>query len=254
MTTHRTGTRKEWLAATARAARGGEGAHAAQRRAGAAAAGAAVGADRQGVPLRDRRGERLAGGPLPGRSQLLVYHFMFGPDYTAGVRPARRSRTGSTVRRPPGEPRRHALAVSRAPLAKLQATSGGWGGVSWASSFGSDFNVDFNVRFTEEQQRAGSRVQLPREARVDVRDSERARRRDRGHDRNRRGHVHARAAGHERVRARGRRRLPRLFRLSRGAGRPLGMYQWLDRAPRGRNETGIWWRRHDEYGRVQAKS
>jgi predicted dithiol-disulfide oxidoreductase (DUF899 family) len=26
------------------------------------------------------------------------------------------------------------------------------------------------------------------------------------------------------------------------------MYQWLDRAPKGRNETGVWWRRHDEYG------
>ena len=68
----------------ARAARGGEGAHAAQRRAGAAAAGAAVGADRQGVSIRHRRGQRVAGGSLPGRSQLLVYHFMFGPDYTAG--------------------------------------------------------------------------------------------------------------------------------------------------------------------------
>src|SRR6267143_7075824 len=45
----------------ARAARGGEGANAAQRRAGAAAAGAAVGSDREGVSIRDRRGERFAG-------------------------------------------------------------------------------------------------------------------------------------------------------------------------------------------------
>ena len=49
-----------------------------------------------------------------------------------------------------------------------------------------------------------------------------ARRRERGHDRNRRGHVHAREAGHERVRARGRRRLPHLFRLCARTGRPLG--------------------------------
>src|SRR5262249_15133963 len=48
------------------AARGGEGATAARGRAGAAATGAAVGSDRQGVSIRDRRGERLAGRPLPG--------------------------------------------------------------------------------------------------------------------------------------------------------------------------------------------
>src|SRR5438093_8795655 len=49
----------------ARAAQGGEGANAAQRRAGAATSGAAVGSDRQGVSIRDRRGERLARRPLP---------------------------------------------------------------------------------------------------------------------------------------------------------------------------------------------
>jgi predicted dithiol-disulfide oxidoreductase (DUF899 family) len=36
---------------------------------------------------------------------------------------------------------------------------------------------------------------------------------------------------------------------SRGLDGLWGAYQWLDRAPRGRNETGIWWLRHDEYGR-----
>ena len=36
---------------------------------------------------------------------------------------------------------------------------------------------------------------------------------------------------------------------SRGVDGLWGMYQWLDRAPKGRNETGIWWRRHDEYER-----
>ena len=52
---------------------------------------------RQGVSIRDRRGERLLKDLFRGRSQLLVYHFMFGPDYMQGVRPARRSRTGSTA-------------------------------------------------------------------------------------------------------------------------------------------------------------
>src|SRR3989475_1859521 len=92
-----------------------------------------------------------------GRSQLLVYHFMFGPDYTAGcpscsaiadgfdgfvVHLANHDVTLS--------------AVSRAPLAKLQAYKRRVGGTfPWASSLGSDFNLDFNVWFTEEQQREG---------------------------------------------------------------------------------------------------
>ncbi len=93
-----------------------------------------------------------------GRSQLLVYHFMFGPDYTAGcpscsaiadgfdgfvVHLANHDVTLS--------------AVSRAPLAKLQAYKRrmGWT-FPWASSLGGDFNFDFNVSFTEEQQREGA--------------------------------------------------------------------------------------------------
>jgi predicted dithiol-disulfide oxidoreductase (DUF899 family) len=92
-----------------------------------------------------------------GRSQLLVYHFMFGPDYTAGcpscsaiadgfdgivVHLANHDVTLS--------------AVSRAPLAKLQAYKRrmGWA-FRWASSLGGDFNFDFSVSLTEEQQREG---------------------------------------------------------------------------------------------------
>ena len=158
-----------------------------------------------------------------GRSQLLVYHFMFGPDYTAGcpscsaiadgfdgfvVHLANHDVTLS--------------AVSRAPLAKLQAYKRrmGWT-FPWASSLGSDFNFDFNVSLTEEQQREGasntttgaSGVDVTRDRRLTDETRRGACRRARGHDRNRRGHVHAREAGDERVRARGRRRLPRLFHL-----------------------------------------
>src|SRR5437899_8506580 len=92
-----------------------------------------------------------------GRSQLIVYHFMFGPDYTAGcphcsaiadgfdgfvVHLANHDVTLS--------------AVSQAPLAKLRAYKQrmGWT-FPWASSLGSDFSFDFNVSFTEEQQREG---------------------------------------------------------------------------------------------------
>ena len=188
-----------------------------------------------------------------GRSQLLVYHFMFGPDYTAGcpscstiadgfdgfvVHLANHDVTLS--------------AVSRAPLAKLQAYKRrmGWT-FPWASSHGSDFNFDFNVAFTEEQQREGSRrIQLPARRPCDGRDTgPGARRPVRGRMRNRRAHLLARQAGHERVRARGRRRLPHLFHLCARLDGLWGMYQWLDRAPKGRNETGPWWRRHDEYGK-----
>ncbi len=104
-----------------------------------------------------------------GRSQLLVYHFMFGPDYTAGcpscsaiadgfngfvVHLANHDVTLS--------------AVSRAPLAKLQAYKRrmGWT-FPWASSFGSDFNFDFNVCVHRgATARGGRRIQLPARGRV----------------------------------------------------------------------------------------
>ena len=187
-----------------------------------------------------------------GRSQLLVYHFMFGPDYTAGC-PACSAIAdgfnGFAVHLA-----NHDVmlwAVSRATLAKLQAYKRrmGWT-FRWASSFGSDFNFDFNVAVIEDQQREGGRIQLPARGacrrRYLMPDAGRSRqgRRD---DWNRCGHVHAGEAGHERVRARGRRRLPHLFRLCARPGRPLGRVPVAHRAPKGRNEPDFWWRRHDEY-------
>src|SRR5687767_8437348 len=92
-----------------------------------------------------------------GRSQLLVYHFMFGPDYTAGCATCSTIADcfdGSVVHLA-----NHDVtlsAVSRAPLAKLQAYKRrmGWT-FPWASSRSGDFNFDFSVSFTEEQQREG---------------------------------------------------------------------------------------------------
>src|SRR5512132_3905640 len=93
-----------------------------------------------------------------GRSQLLVYHFMFGPDYSAGCPSCSAIAdgfSGSVVHLA-----NHDVtlsAVSRAPLAKLQAYKRRMGGTfPWASSRGSDFNSEFNVSFTEEQQRTGA--------------------------------------------------------------------------------------------------
>src|SRR5260370_12716139 len=92
-----------------------------------------------------------------GRSQLLVYHFMFGPDYTEGCA------TCSTIVDGFDGFVAHLAnhdvtlsAVSRAPVAKLQAYKRRMEGTfPWASSHGGDFNFDFNVSFTEEQQRQG---------------------------------------------------------------------------------------------------
>src|SRR5579872_192744 len=93
-----------------------------------------------------------------GRSQLLVYHFMFGPDYKAGCPSCSAIADGfdGTV----VHLANHDVtlsAVSRAPLAKLQAYKRrmGWS-FPWASSLGGDFNFDFNVSLTEEQQRKGA--------------------------------------------------------------------------------------------------
>jgi predicted dithiol-disulfide oxidoreductase (DUF899 family) len=190
-----------------------------------------------------------------GRSQLLVYHFMFGPDYTAGcpscsamadgfdgfvVHLANHDVTLS--------------AVSRAPLAKLQAYKRrmGWT-FPWASSLGSDFNVDFNVRFTEEQQREGGiEYNYRREAALQWRA---------GQEGGGEGPVAEMAATTGTDVATYTRERPGIsaFALeggivyhtysayARGLDGLWGMYQWLDRAPRGRNETGVWWRRHDEY-------
>src|SRR5213075_3235602 len=93
-----------------------------------------------------------------GRSQLLIYHFMFGPDYAAGCPSCSAIAdgfNGSVVHLANHDVT--LAAVSRAPLAKLQAFKRrmGWS-FPWASSFGSDFNFDFNVSVTEQQQREGT--------------------------------------------------------------------------------------------------
>jgi len=100
-----------------------------------------------------------------GRSQLLIYHFMFGPDYKAGCPSCSAIADGfdgSVVHLA-----HHDVmlwAVSRAPLAELQAYKKrmGWT-FPWASSFGTDFNPDFSVGFSEEQQRTGIEYNYRRE-------------------------------------------------------------------------------------------
>src|SRR6202165_4182624 len=93
-----------------------------------------------------------------GRSQLLIYHFMFGPEYTAGCPSCSAIAdgfNGSAVHLANHDVT--LFAVSRAPLAKLQAYKQrmGWS-FPWASSSESDFNYDFAVAHTREQQQSGA--------------------------------------------------------------------------------------------------
>ncbi len=194
-----------------------------------------------------------------GRSQLLVYHYMFGPDYTAGCA------TCSTIADGFDGFVVHLAnhdvtlsAVSRAPLAKLQVYKRrmGWT-FPWASSFRSDFNYDFQAAYTEEQQRKGVEYNYRREPALTVRGiGDSLTKRGEGPDAENAAMTGTDVATYTRER-------PGMsaFVLEDGAvyhtysayARGLdglwGMLQWLDRAPKGRNETGVWWRRHDEYNK-----
>jgi predicted dithiol-disulfide oxidoreductase (DUF899 family) len=186
-----------------------------------------------------------------GRSQLLVYHFMFGPDYTVGCPSCSAIAdgfNGSVVHLA-----NHDVAfwaVSRAPLEKLQAYRRrmGWG-FPWASSFEGDFNYDFHVTHTEKEWASGAVDYNFRT--VDFRPAEGS------------PALAEWASSVGTDFATYRREGPGMSAFvledgvvyhtystyERGVDALWGMYQWLDRAPLGRNETGFWWRRHDEYDR-----
>ena len=186
-----------------------------------------------------------------GRSQLLVYHFMFDADWKAGCPSCSAiadGYNGSVVHLA-----NHDVmfwTVSRAPLAKLQAYKRrmGWT-FPWASSSGSDFNADLGVWFSEEQQKKGGiEYNYEREKALDWRGDQ--------------GPVAEMAATIGTDTATYTRERPGMSAFvledgvvyhtysayARGVDGLWGMYQWLDRAPKGRNETGgPWWRLHDEY-------
>jgi predicted dithiol-disulfide oxidoreductase (DUF899 family) len=187
-----------------------------------------------------------------GRSQLLVYHFMLGPDYKAGCPSC--SAIADGFNGFAVHLANHDVmltAVSRAPLAKVQAYKRrmGWS-FPWASSFGGEFNYDFGVGITEEQQRSreGEYNFTPQDEKAVAESGGGTI-----------GAAIAAGVGTD---------WPTFFRerpgmstfvvedgavyhtysaYARGLDGLWGMYQWLDRAPKGRNETGLWWRRHDEY-------
>jgi predicted dithiol-disulfide oxidoreductase (DUF899 family) len=194
------------------------------------------------------------------RAQLLVYHFMFGPDWKAGCPSC--SMIADAFNGSVAHLANHDVmlwAVSRAPLPKLQAYKRrmGWT-FPWASSFGNDFNSDFSVWITEEQQRAGAEYNYRREAPTS--DVFRWRAGEEGGGDPAEGNLAA-ACGVDAPAYHRDRPGMSAFALddgvvyhtystyARGVDPFFGVYHWLDRAPQGRNETGVWWRRHDEYDR-----
>jgi predicted dithiol-disulfide oxidoreductase (DUF899 family) len=183
-----------------------------------------------------------------GRTQLLVYHFMFGPDYKAGCPSCSAIADGFNGFWEHLASHDVMLwAISRAPLEKLQAYKKrmGWTFL-WASSFGSDFNFDYSVGFTEAQQDQGYEYNFQENPPIPA-----------GTQGALGGHA-AMCGVDLRTYLR---ELPGMSAFvlndgevfhtystyARGVDALWGMYAWLDRAPRGRNETGPWWKRRDEY-------
>ena len=251
MSDHKTGTREEWLTARLELL---EAEKALTRRSDELAR------RRQELPwvpidkpYRFETGEGTASlaDLFAGRSQLLTYHFMFGPDYTAGCPSCSAIAdgfNGSVVHLAHHDVT--LTAVSRAPLAKIQAYQQrmGWS-FPWASSYDSDFNFDFGVAHTQQEWEAGAVAYnfgqedlRPPAGEQNSRDAfsqslvgtdwETFRREGPG--------VSAFALEDGVV-------YHTYSAYARGLDGLWGMYQWLDRAPRGRNETGFWFRRHDEY-------
>jgi predicted dithiol-disulfide oxidoreductase (DUF899 family) len=185
-----------------------------------------------------------------GRSQLLVYHFMFGPDYTAGCPACSAIADGfNGVAVHLAHHDVMLWAVSRAPLAKLQGYKKrmGWS-FPWASSFASDFNYAFSSSFTEEQEREGVeynyRRELPYEPPKDPESGAAMFATMSGTDH---AHYTREAPGMSAFALEDGVIYHTYSAYARGLDGLWSMYQWLDRAPRGRNETGLWFRRHDEY-------
>lgn len=254
--THPTATREEWLKQRLELLTA-EKAH--------TRAGDELARRRQALPWvkveRDYRfdtdeGEASLSDLFRGRSQLLVYHFMFGPDFESGCPSCSAIADGfNGVWEHLANHDVMLWAISRAPLQKLQAYKRrlGWT-FPWASSDNNGLNSDFGVYATEEQQLTGD-YQYNFQPGAPI----------------------ARSAASDSPNGPGRgaamtgtdvftyvREKPGMSAFvldeatvyhsysafGRGLDALWGAYQWLDRAPKGRNEPDYWWRRRDEYGAV----
>jgi predicted dithiol-disulfide oxidoreductase (DUF899 family) len=180
-----------------------------------------------------------------GRSQLLVYHFMFGPSYEAGCPVCSSSADAVNAVLPFLRARDVTmLYVSRAPLEKLRAYKQrmGWS-FPWVSAAGSDFSFDFGFARTEEQTREwiapwadSDGAAIPRQFARDV-----------GTDLA--GYL-CEGPGFLAFVREGGVVYHTYSTTARGLEFLMGYYGILDRAPKGRDEAGVgpsWIRRHDEY-------
>ncbi|WP_308466412.1 DUF899 domain-containing protein [Rathayibacter soli] len=257
MTQHTTGTREEWLAARLELL---------EAEKALTHNGDDVTRQRMALPWvrvdKDYRfatdaGEASLADLFAGRTQLLIYHFMFGPDYTAGCPSCSAIADGFD-----GSVAHLAnhdvsfFAVSRAPRPKLQEFKKrmGWS-FPWASSFGGDFNYDYGVTHTKEDWASGAVDYNYRS--LDVRPAESG-------EENQFLTELAASVGTDWPTYRQEGPGMSAFALDdgviyhtystyeRGLDALWGMYPWLDRAPLGRNESGMWWRRHDEYVTQEA--
>jgi len=242
MTTHQTGTREEWLAARNQLL---------AKEKELTRRGDQLAAERRGlpwVPIEKAYTFGTDGGPrtLPelfdGRSQLVVYHFMFGPAYAAGCPVC--SSAADTFNGAVAHLNARDVTftcVSRAPLEKLQAYKKrmGWS-VPWASSYGSDYNFDLEISRPEEATRellAGGVPPVVEEL--------------------------AQECGTEPAAYLSEAPVLSAYALqdgtvyltysttARGLEFMMSYYGFLDRAPLGRDEGDppeMWVRRHDEYG------
>ena len=252
MTTHTTASREQWLAARLELL---EAEKELTRRSDE------VARQRHALPWvpveKDYRFETESGAAslvdlFGGRSQLLVYHFMFGPQYTGACPSCSAIADGFNGFAVHLEHHDVAIvAVSRAPIDHLLTYRRrmGWT-FGWASSLDTEFNFDFNTSFTEEQQRSGA-------VEYNYRTIDTTWVREAGGE--------GRAAQHAAMTgtdvATYVREHPGMsaFALedgvlyhtysayARGLDGLWGMYQWLDRAPQGRNDVGAWFRPRDQY-------
>jgi predicted dithiol-disulfide oxidoreductase (DUF899 family) len=237
MTEHPTDTREEWLAAR-RELLDAEKRHLRQ--------GDELARQRQELPwvliekeyvFDTDEGKKTLAELFDGRSQLLVYHFMFGfgfrvdeqnpgctgcsfgADHFDGALPHLNGHDVTLV------------AESIAPLEELHPYKErmGWK-FPWVSSLGSEFKYDFGAAFTEDQQRDGAEYNFRRA----------------DHPAQQREGMSAFALKDALV-------YHTYSTYARGVEQLMGTYQMLDLAPLGRNEEGpaSWWHRHDEYATAQ---
>jgi predicted dithiol-disulfide oxidoreductase (DUF899 family) len=178
------------------------------------------------------RGKQTLAELFAGRSQLMIYHFMLGPDWGAGCPGCSFLADHFDGAMPHLEHHDVTLAaVSRAPLAKIEAYKKrmGWS-FPWVSSFGSDFNYDYHVSFTQDELATGEVVYNFTETKS--------------------ANAHDELPG---ISAFYKDEAAQIFHTyssyARGFEELIGTLMILDRAPMGRNEktTMDFVRRHDEY-------